>query len=162
MTTISAIVPCFNEEASLMLFYEELCRVQRSAQTFELEMIFVDDGSSDGTLHVLRSLAERDGRVRYISFSRNLGEESAMLAGLRAATGDFSALLDADLQDPPELLPEMPAFLQTHADEYDVVATRRTDRRGEPPMRSFFARKFYQLINRISDTEIWTARGISA
>lgn len=154
MTTISAIVPCFNEEASLMLFYEEICRVQRSAQTFELEMIFVDDGSSDGTLRVLRSLAERDSRVRYISFSRNFGKESAMLAGLRAATGDFSALLDADLQDPPELLPEMLTFLQTHADEYDVVATRRTDRRGEPPIRSFFARKFYRLINRISDTEI--------
>lgn len=154
MTTISAIVPCFNEEAALPLFYAEICRVQRDAGTFELEMIFVDDGSKDGTLRVLRELAQKDARVRYISFSRNFGKESAMLAGLRAATGDYSALLDADLQDPPSLLPEMLDFLESNQSEYDIVATRRSNRKGEPPIRSFFARKFYRLINKISDTEI--------
>ena len=154
MIIISAIVPCYNEEESLPLFYEEICRVQREAKTFELEMIFVDDGSRDGTLGVLRELAAKDSRVRYISFSRNFGKESAMLAGLRAATGDYTALLDADLQDPPSLLPEMLEYLEEHADTHDIVATRRMDRKGEPPVRSFFARKFYQIINRISDTEI--------
>ena len=154
MITISAIVPCFNEEESLPLFYEEICRVQSEAKTFDLEMIFVDDGSRDGTLRVLRELAAKDSRVRFISFSRNFGKESAMLAGLRAATGDYTALLDADLQDPPALLPQMLDFLEKNADNYDIVATRRMDRKGEPPVRSFFARKFYQLINKISDTEI--------
>ena len=154
MITISAIVPCYNEEEALPLFYEEICRVQRQAQTFEREMIFVDDGSRDGTLRVLRELASKDTRVRFISFSRNFGKESAMLAGLRAATGDYTALLDADLQDPPSLLPEMLDFLEKNAATYDIVATRRVDRKGEPPVRSFFARKFYQIINKISDTEI--------
>lgn len=154
MITISAIVPCFNEEEALPLFYEEICRVQKAAGAFELEMIFVDDGSKDGTLRVLRELAAKDARVRFISFSRNFGKESAMLAGLRAATGDYSALLDADLQDPPALLPEMLDFLEKNADTYDIVATRRVDRKGEPPIRSFFARKFYRLINKISDTQI--------
>jgi len=154
MITISAIVPCYNEEESLPLFYEEICRVQREAKTFELEMIFVDDGSRDGTLGVLRGLSAKDDRVRFISFSRNFGKESAMLAGLRAATGDYTALLDADLQDPPSLLPQMLDFLEKNAETYDIVATRRMDRKGEPPVRSFFARKFYQLINKISDTEI--------
>ena len=136
------------------MFYEEICRVQTAAKTFELEMIFVDDGSRDGTLKVLRELAAKDARVRYISFSRNFGKESAMLAGLRAATGDYTALLDADLQDPPALLPEMLDFLEKNAETHDIVATRRMDRKGEPPVRSFFARKFYQIINKISDTEI--------
>lgn len=154
MITISAIVPCYNEEESLPLFYEEICRVQREAKTFELEMIFVDDGSRDGTLRVLRQLSAKDERVRFISFSRNFGKESAMLAGLRAATGDYTALLDADLQDPPSLLPQMLDFLEKNAETHDIVATRRMDRKGEPPVRSFFARKFYQIINKISDTEI--------
>lgn len=154
MITISAIVPCYNEEAALPLFYEEICRVQREAKTFELEMIFVDDGSKDATLSLLRELARKDARVRYISFTRNFGKESAMLAGLRAATGDYTALLDADLQDPPSLLPEMLDILEKNHGEYDIVATRRSNRAGEPPVRSFFARKFYQLINKISDTEI--------
>lgn len=154
MKLISAIVPCYNEEESAPLFYEEICRVTEEAKRFELEIVFVDDGSRDGTLEVLRELAKKDSRVRYISFSRNFGKESAMLAGLRAAKGDYVALLDADLQDPPSLLPEMMDFLENHFDEYDVVATRRMDRKGEPPIRSFFARKFYQLINRISDTQI--------
>lgn len=154
MKLISAIVPCYNEEESAPLFYEEICRVTEKAKRFELEIVFVDDGSRDGTLKVLRELAKKDGRVRYISFSRNFGKESAMLAGLRAAKGDYVALLDADLQDPPSLLPEMMDFLENHFDEYDIVATRRMDRKGEPPVRSFFARRFYQLINKISDTQI--------
>lgn len=154
MKLISAIVPCYNEEESAPLFYEEICRVTEEAKRFELEIVFVDDGSRDGTLKVLRELAKKDSRVRYISFSRNFGKESAMLAGLRAAKGDYVALLDADLQDPPSLLPEMMDFLEKNFDEYDIVATRRMDRKGEPPVRSFFARKFYQLINKISDTQI--------
>ena len=154
MKLISAIVPCYNEEESAPLFYDEICRVAAGCPKFELEIVFVDDGSKDGTLKVLRSLAAKDKRVRYISFSRNFGKESAMLAGLRAARGDYVALLDADLQDPPSLLPEMFEFLEENSDEYDIVATRRMDRKGEPPIRSFFARKFYQLINKISDTEI--------
>jgi len=154
MKLISAIVPCYNEEESAPLFYAEICRVAAESGKFELEMIFVDDGSRDGTLGVLRALAAKDSRVRYISFSRNFGKESAMLAGLRAAKGDYVALLDADLQDPPSLLPEMMDFLEQNADAYDIVATRRLDRKGEPPIRSFFARKFYQLMNKISDTEI--------
>lgn len=154
MKLISAIVPCYNEEESAPLFYEEICRVTEEAKHFELEIVFVDDGSGDGTLKVLRELAKKDSRVRYISFSRNFGKESAMLAGLRAAKGDYVALLDADLQDPPSLLPEMMDFLEKNFDEYDIVATRRMDRKGEPPVRSFFARKFYQLINKISDTQI--------
>ena len=154
MPVISAVVPCYNEEESLPLFYAEICRVAREAGRFELELVFVDDGSSDGTLRILRQLAQSDVRVRYLSFSRNFGKESAMLAGLRAATGDYVALLDADLQDPPALLPEMLDILEDEQSEYDIVATRRADRKGEPPVRSFFARAFYRLINRISDTEI--------
>ena len=153
MKTISAIVPCLNEQESIPLFYAEICRVADAAKRFELEIIFVDDGSKDGTLRAMRDLAQRDARVRYISFSRNFGKESAMLAGLRAATGDYVALMDADLQDPPSLLPEMFDTLEKDA-ELDVVATRRADRKGEPKLRSFFARRFYRLINRLSDTEI--------
>ena len=154
MKTISAIVPCYNEAEAVPLFYAEICRVAQAANRFALEMIFVDDGSKDDTLNVLRGLAAQDDRVRYVSFSRNFGKESAMLAGLRAAKGDYAAILDADLQDPPSLLPEMFDFLEANADEYDIVATRRETRTGEPPVRSFFARMFYKLINRISDTEI--------
>ena len=154
MKLISVIVPCYNEEETAPLFYEEICRVVRENGKFDLEIIFVDDGSKDGTLNVLRALAQKDKRARYISFSRNFGKESAMLAGLRASRGDYVALMDADLQDPPSLLPEMFDFLEEKKDEYDIVATRRMDRKGEPPIRSFFARKFYQMINKISDTEI--------
>ena len=153
MKTISAIVPCLNDQESIPLFYAEICRVADAAKRFELEIIFIDDGSKDGTLRTMRDLARRDARVRYISFSRNFGKESAMLAGLRAATGDYVALMDADLQDPPSLLAEMFDTLESDA-ELDVVATRRADRKGEPKIRSFFARRFYRLINRLSDTEI--------
>ena len=148
---ISIIVPCFNEEASLPLFYEEAKKVLTGIGK-PYEMLFVNDGSKDGTLAVLRELAQNDSAVRYLSFSRNFGKEAAMYAGLSHAAGDYVAVMDADLQDPPSLLPEMLKLLESG--EYDSVATRRVSRAGEPRIRSFFARKFYQIINRISDVDI--------
>lgn len=152
MDTISVIVPCFNEEAAIDIFYEEFFKaVAAMKNEADFEIIFVDDGSEDKTLEKIRALSDRDGRVHYISFSRNFGKEAAMLAGLRAASGDYAALMDADLQDPPSLLLRMYRELKTG--EYDCAAARRADRKGEPAVRSFFARKFYSLINSLSDTE---------
>lgn len=152
MDKISLVVPCYNEEAALPLFYKEADRVTREMDSCAFEFVFVDDGSKDGTLPILRELAQKDERVRFVSFSRNFGKEAGMLAGLEAATGDFVALMDADLQDPPALLP---ALYQAVTEEgYDCAATRRTTRDGEPPIRSFFARCFYKLINKISDADI--------
>lgn len=153
---LSLVVPCYNEEDALPLFYEEaekVCAVLASDQGLQIEYVFVDDGSTDSTLEVLRHLADQDPRVRYLSFSRNFGKEAGLYAGLKAARGDLIATLDADLQDPPSLLPRMLHFLHTHP-EYDCVATRRATREGEPRVRSFFARAFYRIINRMSDTEI--------
>ena len=152
MDKISVIVSAYNEEEALPLFYPEMCRVAESMQDVEFEMIFVDDGSRDNTLNILRDFHRKDPRVRYISFSRNFGKEAAMYAGLKASTGDFVAFLDADLQDPPALLPDMYHTLKE--EDYDSVATRRETRTGEPPVRSWFARRFYQLINSISDADI--------
>lgn len=152
MDKISAIVPCYNEEQALPYLYEELTRVAQQMSGQDFEFIFVNDGSKDKTLEVIKALRKKDNRVRYVSFSRNFGKEAAIYAGLEAATGDYVAMLDADLQDPPHLLIEMYETLQKK--EYDCVATRREDRKGEPLIRSFFAKKFYQLINKISDTEI--------
>lgn len=151
MKTVSVIVPCYNEEEAAPIFYREF--FSRTAEMdCQWEIWFVDDGSTDGTLAELRALRAQDERVHFISFSRNFGKESAMYAGLEAATGDYVAIMDVDLQDPPELLPGM---LQSIREEgYDCVATRRVTRKGEPPIRSFFARQFYRLINRISKTEI--------
>ena len=149
---ISLVVPCYNEEAALPLFYQEADRVTRDMSGIDFEFVFVDDGSRDGTLSILRELAERDKRVRFVSFSRNFGKEAGMLAGLEAATGDFVALMDADLQDPPALLPAL--YKAVTEEGYDCAATRRVTRQGEPPIRSFFARCFYRLINRISDADI--------
>ena len=151
MKTVSVIVPCYNEEEAAPIFYREF--LKRTAEMdCQWEFWFVDDGSKDGTLAEFRALRSQDERVHYISFSRNFGKESAMYAGLEAATGDYVAIMDVDLQDPPELLPGM---LQSIEEEgYDCVATRRVTRKGEPPIRSFFARQFYRLINRISKTEI--------
>lgn len=152
---ISLIVPCYNEEEAMPLFYQEACRVAKNmkkSHNADFEIIFVDDGSKDGTLHTARELHRQDDRVRYISFSRNFGKEAGIYAGLQAAKGDYVATLDADLQDPPSLLPDMLDTLLTG--EYDCAATRRTTREGEPPVRSWFAHKFYQIINRMSDTEI--------
>lgn len=147
---ISIIVPCYNEEEAIPFFYREIDRVSASLDA-DIELLFVDDGSSDGTLKLLRSLAEKDKRVRYISFSRNFGKEAAMYAGLQNAAGDYAAIMDADLQDPPALLPEMVRILKE--EDYDSVGTRRINRKGEPPVRTFFAKLFYRIINRISKVQ---------
>ena len=155
MRKLSVVIPCYNEQESLPLLYKELCAVAQSLQSrYELlcEFVFVNDGSRDGTLGLLRGLSEKDGRVHYLSFSRNFGKEAAIYAGLRRAGGDYVALMDADLQDPPATLEEMVRTLME--EPVDCVATRRVSRKGEPPIRSFFARMFYRLINRISNTEI--------
>ena len=150
---ISIIVPCYNEQAAIPFFYKEIDRIsQVMKEETDFELLFVDDGSKDGTMAVLRELAANDKRVRYVSFSRNFGKEAAMYAGLENARGDLVAILDADLQDPPCLLPEMYASIKN--DGYDSVATRRSTRKGEPKLRSFFARVFYKLMNRISKTEL--------
>ena len=152
---LSIVVPCYNEQEALPYFYEEICRVaeeMKSSHGADFEFIFVDDGSKDKTLSIARELHKQDERVRYISFSRNFGKEAGILAGLEAAKGDYVAMMDADLQDPPALLPQMlDALLQ---EDYDCAATRRTNRKGEPPIRSFFARMFYKIINRLSDADI--------
>ena len=152
MPKISIVVPCYNEQAALPLFYQEITRVAGEMDYAEFEFVFIDDGSKDDTLPTLRCLAAQDGRVRFVSFSRNFGKEAGMLAGLEAATGDFVATMDADLQDPPALLPEL--YKAVTEEGYDCAATCRTTRAGEPPVRSFFARMFYKLINRISDADI--------
>lgn len=152
MKKISVIVPCYNEEQALHYFYEEMERVAAQMPENTFEYLFVDDGSRDGTLAVMRELRAKDARVRYVSFSRNFGKEAAIYAGLTHATGDYVAIMDADLQDPPSLLPEM--YRAVTEEGYDSAATRRVTRKGEPPIRSFFARRFYTLMNRISDVEL--------
>ena len=152
MKKISLIIPCYNEEESIPLFYRETTNVLKKLEEYSYEMVFVNDGSTDNTLDVLTGLAEMDDHVKYLHFSRNFGKEAAMYAGFCNVSGDYVAVMDADLQDPPSLLPQMLNILETK--EYDSVATRRVSRDGEPPIRSFFARKFYQIINRISDADI--------
>ena len=149
---ISIIVPCHNEEEMVPIFHKEIAAVSDQLLDAAFELIFVNDGSKDDTLAKMKQVAALDERVHYLSFSRNFGKEAALVAGLRHATGDYVAVMDADLQDPPEMLVEMFALIRTG--EYDCIGTKRIDRKGEPPIRSFFARQFYQLINRISDTEI--------
>jgi glycosyltransferase involved in cell wall biosynthesis len=146
------MVPCYNEQEALPYLYEALCKVTAECSKYEFELIFVNDGSKDNTLGVLKEMAEKDSRIRYISFSRNFGKEAAMYAGLAAAKGEWVGLLDADMQDPPSLLPEM--FEALEKDECDIIATRRVSRKGEPPIRSWFARRFYHLINKFTDVEI--------
>ena len=152
MEKITVIVPCYNEEEVLPLFYQEVTRVAGLMGEYTFEFLFVDDGSKDGTMKVLREIAAQDDRVKYVSFSRNFGKEAAMYAGFTHASGDYVAVMDADLQDPPALLPEMMAAIREEG--YDSVATRRVTRKGEPPIRSFFARCFYKLMRRISKTEM--------
>ena len=149
---ISIVVPCHNEEEMVPIFHKEIAAVSGQLPDTLFELIFVNDGSKDDTLAKMKQVAALDERVHYLSFSRNFGKEAALVAGLRHATGDYVAVMDADLQDPPALLVEMVALIRTG--EYDCIGTKRIDRKGEPPIRSFFARQFYQLINRISDTEI--------
>lgn len=152
MILLSLIVPCYNEQEALRPFMQELTRVTGGLADVETEVILVNDGSADGTLQVIRELNAQYACVRYLSFSRNFGKEAAMLAGFAAAKGDYVAVMDADLQDPPALLPDM---LHAVRDEgYDCAGTRRTTRKGEPPIRSFFARRFYRLINAISHTQL--------
>lgn len=150
--TISIIVPCFNEEESLPLFYAEMEKIKFQLND-HFEYIFVNDGSKDRTLAILRELNQKNNSVRYLSFSRNFGKEAALYAGLKHATGDLVTVMDADLQDPPELLLTMKSMLEKNPD-LDCVGTRRTTRDGEPPIRSFFAKMFYKLINRISQVEM--------
>ena len=149
---ISLIVPCYNEAEALPTFYEELNRVTKEMSKYEFELLFIDDGSKDETLEILKKKAQEDNRVKYISFSRNFGKEAAMYAGFCNVTGDYAAIMDADMQDPPALLPKMMEILE--GGEYDSVATRRETRKGEPKLRSFFARRFYKLMKRISDVDI--------
>ena len=149
---ISVIVPCFNEEESIPLFHEAMEAVKYQIRD-QFEYIFVNDGSTDRTLAVLRELSNRCSDVHYLSFSRNFGKEAALYAGLKEASGDFVTVMDVDLQDPPELLIEMKAMLDMNP-ELDCVGTRRTTREGEPPIRSFFANLFYKLINKISQVEM--------
>lgn len=149
---ISLVIPCYNEEEALPVFYNELCKVMSDMKDYTFELLFVDDGSKDKTLDVLQKFALDDERVKYIAFSRNFGKEAAMYAGFCNATGDYTAVMDADMQDPPSLLPEMVKILESG--EYDSVATRRATRKGEPKVRSFFARMFYKIMNKISDADI--------
>ena len=153
MELFTAIVPCYNEEANVDYFYQEFMKNEPffKEHDLEFELLYVDDGSRDHTVEKVKALRQQDPRVHLVSFSRNFGKEAAMYAGLEHAKGDYVAVMDADLQDPPSLLPEMFGSLW---DGYDQAATRRVTRKGEPPIRSFFARQFYKLINRFSNTEI--------
>ena len=151
MEKISLVVPCYNEEEVIKIFYDEIQKIKKDFEDVSFEIIFVNDGSKDKTLDLMRELSKNDD-VRYISFSRNFGKEAAMYAGLEASLGDYVAIMDADLQDPPALLKEMYEILKSK--EYDSVATRRVTRKGEPVIRSFFARLYYKIINKISKTEI--------
>lgn len=152
MQKISLIIPCYNEEEVLPTFYEEVDKVSALLEGYEVEMLFVDDGSKDKTLEVVKGFAEKDSRVKYLSFSRNFGKESAMYAGFCNATGDLVAVMDADMQDPPSLLPQMIKIIEEEG--YDSVATRRVTRKGEPKIRSFFARRFYKIMAKISDVDV--------
>ena len=152
MELISIVVPCYNEQEALPPFYKEITKTAAQMDCVKFEFIFVDDGSKDKTLSMLKYLSKKDERVRYISFSRNFGKEAGMLAGMEASKGDFVAVMDADLQDPPSLLPKMYKIVKEHG--YDCAGTRRTTREGEPPIRSFFARMFYKIINKMSDADI--------
>ena len=151
---LTLIVPCYNEEESLPIFYDSVKEVREElkAQEIQTQLIFVDDGSGDNTLKRLKEFAAEDETVTYLSFSRNFGKEAAMYAGFCHAKGDYTAVLDADMQDPPALLIDMLSILKSG--EYDSVATRRVTRKGEPPIRSWFARQFYKLMNKISDADV--------
>ncbi len=149
---LSVVVSCYNEEEALPLFYKEIKKIEEEMKSLDFEYIFVDDGSKDKTLSLIRDLSKRDKKVKYISFSRNFGKESAMYAGLKYSSGDYVTVMDADLQDPPSLLPEMYRYLKE--EDYDQVGTKRINRKGEPVIRSFFARMFYKIINKMSKIEM--------
>ena len=151
MKKVSIIVPCYNEEESIPLFYKEIRKVF-SKINYKLELIFINDGSKDKTLELIKNLSKEDKEANYISLSRNFGKEAAMWAGLKHSTGDYITIMDCDLQDPPTLIPEMLRLIEE--EDYDVVGTRRVTRKGEPPIRSFFARMFYKIINKMSKVEM--------
>ena len=151
MNKISIVVPCYNEEEAISIFYEKIIEISEKIDA-DFEYVFVDDGSNDSTLDKMRELGRKDDRVKFVSFSRNFGKEAAMYAGLKKATGDYVALMDVDLQDPPELLEEM--YKDVSSGEYDCVATKRKTRKGEPVLRSLFSKMFYKLINKMTTTEI--------
>lgn len=153
MSLLSIIVPCYNEEENVGLFYSELMKNETffAEKNIEVEILYIDDGSEDGTVEQVKELRKRDERIHMVSFSRNFGKEAAMYAGLEKAKGDYVVMMDVDLQDPPSLLPEMLGYLE---EGYDSVATRRVNRKGEPQIRSFFARRFYKLMKKISKTEM--------
>ena len=152
MKRVTVIVPCFNEQEAIPIYYKEMCKIMLQMQDVDMELLFVDDGSTDRTLSVMKALHTLDERCQYLSFSRNFGKEAAIYAGLKNATGDYVAIMDVDLQDTPELLPQMYQILEE--EEYDNVATKRSTRTGEPRIRSFLSEAFYKCINRISKTEI--------
>ncbi len=152
MSLISIVIPCYNEEEALPVYYREMCRIMKEMADTEFELLFVDDGSTDRTLGILKEMNENDARCRYLSFSRNFGKEAALYAGLKNAQGNYVATMDVDMQDPPGLLPEMYRILKE--ENYDSVATRRSTRTGEPRIRSFLSESFYKFINKISRTEI--------
>ena len=149
---ISVVVACYNEEEALPYFYKEIKKIEKEMDYVDFEYIFVDDGSTDKTLSIIKDLSNKDKKVKYLSFSRNFGKEAGMYAGLKYSTGDYVTLMDADLQDPPSLLPEMYKYIKE--DGYDQVGTRRSNRKGEPVIRSFFARMFYKIINKMSKVEM--------
>jgi glycosyltransferase involved in cell wall biosynthesis len=149
---ISIAVPCYNEEKTLQTMYNTLCKIAESMPEVKFEFIFVDDGSKDKTLEIIRGIASKDSKVRYISFSRNFGKEAAMYAGMQKAKGDYVAIMDADLQDPPTMLPEM--YRTIKEEGYDCAAARRVNRIGEPKIRSFFARRFYKIMRKLSNMEV--------
>lgn len=156
MKLLTIVVPCYNEEPALPLFYGEMSKTIESFKEvdkdLEFELLFIDDGSKDGTLSVIKDLAAKDERVHYVSFSRNFGKEAGIYAGLDNSHGDYVVIMDADLQDPPSLLPDM--YRAVTEEGYDSAATRRVTRQGEPPVRSFFARQFYRIMNKVTDLEI--------
>ena len=156
MSLLTIVVPCYNEEAALPLFYKEISRTmddfKNTDPELSFELLFIDDGSKDRTIEIIKELRVKDERVHYVSFSRNFGKEAGIYAGLENASGDYVVIMDADLQDPPSLLPEM--YTAVTKEGYDTAATRRVTRQGEPPVRSFFARRFYKIMNSVTDLEI--------
>ena len=151
MKRISIVVPCYNEEETVTIFYNTIIKIIDSLTNYNFEIVFVNDGSKDRTVEIVKSLREKDPRVSLVDFSRNFGKESAMLAGFQSAQGDAVIIMDVDLQDPPSLIPEM---IEGWESGYDIVYTKRKNRDGEPPVRSFFSDMFYKIINKMSDVEI--------
>ncbi|MDO4460294.1 MAG: glycosyltransferase family 2 protein, partial [Clostridia bacterium] len=152
---LTIVVPCYNEEKAIPIFYNEVEKILGDGSVInheDYEYLFINDGSKDKTYEVMKELSTKDTRVKYVSFSRNFGKEAAIFAGLENAKGDYVTIMDVDLQDPPSLLPEMLSIVESG--DYDCVGSRRVDRKGEPKIRSWFARKFYQLMGKISDSEV--------